>query len=83
MPKQGERDSKPIIIGLEKAFHPKSVTTHTNTHTSIFFFFFFFVPFLHTNTISAHTQTHTGQTSFFIAHSHTYAGLSSNKCTLD
>lgn len=32
---QGERDSKPITIGQEKAFHPKTVTTHANIHTSI------------------------------------------------
>lgn len=34
-PEEGEWDSKPITIGLEKAFHPKTVTTHANIHTSV------------------------------------------------
>lgn len=75
-PKQGERDSKAITKGLEKAFHPKTVTTRANIHSSIFLS----ASLLHTNTVSTHTH---GQTSPFITHSHTYSELSSNKCTLD
>lgn len=66
--KQGKQDSK-AIIGLEKAFHPKP---HTQIYTRLF-------P-AYKNSI--HTHTHT-RSSFFIAHSHTYSELPSNKCTPD
>lgn len=54
-----ERDSKPITIGLEKAFHPKTVTTHANIHTSLL------------SPAYKYSNTH-GQTCLFIAHSHTH-----------
>lgn len=65
--KQEERvvDSKPITIGLEKTFHPKTVTTHANLPTSTFL-----CCLSPAYKYSIHTHTH-GQTSRFITHSHT------------
>lgn len=70
-PKQGERDSKPIIIGLEKAFHPKTVTAHANIHTSICL-----AP---AYKYSIHTHTHTVRhLSLSLTHTHIRSCLQTN-----
>lgn len=68
-----EKDSKPIT--MEKAFHPKTVTTHANIHTSIFFFPL--LPLLHTNTVSTHTHM-VRHLSLSLTHTHIQSSLQTN-----
>lgn len=74
--KQEERvvDSKPITIGLEKTFHPKTVTTHANLPTSTFL-----CCLSPAYKYSIHTHTHTVRhLALSLTHTHSQGSLQTN-----